>query len=59
MSQPREDMKTPGELPAAAANAADWQGAFAQRSASAFASAFAEDVALLEASTLCRPVSGP
>jgi hypothetical protein len=32
-------------------------GAFAQRSASAFASAFAEDV-VLEASTLYRPVSG-
>ncbi len=23
---PREDMKTPGELPASAANAADWLG---------------------------------
>jgi hypothetical protein len=54
---PREDMKTPGELPASAANATDWQAAFAQRSASAFASAFAEDV-VLEASTLYRPVSG-
>jgi hypothetical protein len=52
-----EDMKMPGELPASAANAADWPGAFVQRSASAFASAFAEDVAL-EASTLYRPVSG-
>src|SRR5262249_27455200 len=54
---PHEDMKTPGEFPAPAANAADWQGAFAERSASAFASAFAEDV-VLEASTLYRPVSG-
>ena len=54
---PPEDMRTPGELPASAASAADWQGAFAQRSANAFASAFAEDV-VLEASTLYRPVSG-
>jgi hypothetical protein len=54
---PREDIKTPAELPASIANAADWQRAFAQRSASAFASAFAEDV-VLEASTLYRPVSG-
>jgi SnoaL-like domain len=54
---PRKDIKTPGELPASAANTADWQGAFAQRSASAFASAFTEDV-VLEASTLYRPVSG-
>ena len=54
---PAKDMKTPHELPASAANAADWQRAFARRSASAFASAFAEDV-VLEASTLYRPVSG-
>jgi SnoaL-like protein len=54
---PRDDMKTPGKLPASAANAADWQEAFARRSASAFASAFAEEV-VLEASTLYRPVSG-
>ena len=31
---PREDMKTPSELPASAANAAGWRGAFARRSAS-------------------------
>jgi hypothetical protein len=27
---PRGDMKTPGDLPASAANAANWQAAFAQ-----------------------------
>ncbi|WP_409189286.1 alpha/beta fold hydrolase [Bradyrhizobium sp. RDM4] len=37
--------------------AADWKGAFAQRSATAFADAFAEDV-VLEATVLYRPVSG-
>jgi hypothetical protein len=35
---PREDMD--GELPASAANTTNWQAAFAQRSASAFGSAF-------------------
>jgi hypothetical protein len=35
----------------------DWKGAFAQRSAGAFADAFADDV-VLEATTLHKPVSG-
>jgi len=37
--------------------AGDWKGAFAQRSAGAFADAFADDV-VLEATTLHKPVSG-
>ena len=37
--------------------AADWKDAFAKRSASAFAAAFAEDVTL-EASVLFKPING-
>lgn len=40
-----------------APGASDWKGAFAERSASAFADAFADDV-VLEASVLRKPVRG-
>jgi pimeloyl-ACP methyl ester carboxylesterase len=42
---------------AASDRASDWKRAFAQRSAAAFADAFADDI-VLEATTLNKPVSG-
>ncbi len=42
---------------AASDRVGDWKGAFAQRSAAAFADAFADDV-ILEATVLYKPVSG-
>jgi Alpha/beta hydrolase family/SnoaL-like domain len=43
--------------PVSSESARDWTGAFAKRSATAFADAFAEDV-VLDATVLYRPVSG-
>ena len=56
LEQWKQDRQISAAL-SASPSANDWKQAFAQRSAAAFADAFAEDV-VLEATTLNKPVAG-